>query len=129
MSEQDDEKRKTALAKSRRCRHCGGDGLVSVYRYDYAGKRVMETINDSGECIQVAGIVAAHCTCAYGQWMRETSTEDVVLRTPTLRSVLDGETDYQLDDPSIPDAPDEYFDMTPIQIMAAMRARFAKPEP
>lgn len=91
------------------CDYCGGNGIVPVYHRDYTGKTTMrvELVDRWGEVHhrRVSGVIAAHCVCPKGRWMRDMVRDEDRRRIPSLQAVLERRTAYVLDDPTADDDP------------------------
>ncbi len=112
--------------KSWQCRHCGGHGLVTVYHRRYEGHPVIADQEPDKPPRCFAAVVMAHCECKMGEWMRERTTPEICDRIPDLKAVLAGRTDWSIDDPTIPEPPDELYDQKPSVILAGLRARYER---
>lgn len=82
--------REAAEFASRNCPFCSGGGMTSVYHPgpDPARKE--------------PAVVAAHCTCPAGRWMRNRlaeTTPELLRRIPDLLAVAQGYSTYQIDPP------------------------------
>jgi hypothetical protein len=80
--------RESALAASRACIRCFGEGLAIVYASKPSAER------------RIAETSAAYCVCPYGQWVERTHREkspDVWKRIPHLCNVLAGRSFWRLD--------------------------------
>ena len=86
------------------CEYCGGTGLVPVYHRFYEGSQTVlwEHTDRHGEVhtIRSPGVVAAHCLCSKGDWIRNQTKEELLPRIPLLLDVLAGRTNYLRDDPT-----------------------------
>lgn len=108
---QDTAERDEARGKSRGCPHCGGEGLCEVFDPEYDGRRIVRR-----ECLlrgEVKGllypmVIAAHCTCEMGRWIRGRSEREIVDRVPDLADVRAGRSRYQAADPT-GDGPGPWF--------------------
>lgn len=98
--------REAAAFESRNCQHCDGNGLVSVYHPEYQGNlspvnhRASRIMDEDGEVRVVqepfVAIVAAHCCCTLGRWMRERVEEHIQRRVPRVEDILAGRSKWLL---------------------------------
>ncbi len=105
--------REKAVQESRNCKHCGGDGLVPVYHRNYEGFLIMAE--------EFPGIVAAHCECRYGHWIRSNCPFALKARYPALGDVLAGGTEWLIDDPTIPGVPEEFWGLSVRETLVLIR--------
>ncbi len=96
----EDKSRKTeayliAEADSRDCPICCGQGMSTVYAPDYDGSALRR---DSSGRPYIARTMA-HCRCPLGRYLRASSGNDVVRRTPDVMSIGEGYSTWSLIDP------------------------------
>lgn len=104
MSDATDQSKDEAWAKSRGCPYCAGSGQAVVFDRRYDGRRVMEReVTHRGEVVTrpMPMVVAAHCVCPMGEWMRSKIRDiDVLARIPNLIDVLAGRSRWLAEDPT-----------------------------
>lgn len=95
--------RDEAQSQSRHCPRCQGGGLAHVYLRQYRGHRTAELdVLDRGEIVRrvIPAIVAAHCLCPLGRWMRSRIDDrELLSRWPDLADVLAGRSYWLADNP------------------------------
>jgi hypothetical protein len=104
MSDNHDAAYELALASSRGCPHCEGNGLVTVFNPSYVGLPAT-TVLRHGEPFEVAVRAAGVCCCSLGDWYLRSLTKtasDILERVPVLSEVLAGGTTWTERDPSAP---------------------------
>lgn len=104
MAQATNAERDAAKRQSWGCVHCGGEGMAMVFHPRYAGSRTIleDRENGRGEVLPMpaAAVVAAHCVCPMGQFMRARVDEESLRRIPRLQDVFDGRSRYRADDPT-----------------------------
>lgn len=103
MSEDSNGSKEQAQALSRDCPHCSGNGQLMVFWPGYRGLRVedRECLTRGGEVITRPWpmIVAAHCICLMGRWMRAKTEPELLPRIPDLADILAGRSRWLARDP------------------------------
>lgn len=97
-----DQTRDEAQSRSRNCVHCSGSGQATVYDPGFDGRRVVDrdvVIRGEIKRSSYAMVVAAHCICPMGEWMRSKADRDTIHRIPALLEVLAGRTRWTAQDP------------------------------
>ena len=124
-----DQSKREAEDKSRQCPYCRGAGLVSVFHPAYDTHRtLMREVLYFGEIVTrpIQAIVAAHCLCPMGEWIRTRTDPDILHRIPLLADVLSGRSRWLAQDPTR-DEQGEYRRRYPREMRRelgeAMRAR------
>lgn len=126
------EERAKARAASLGCDLCHGEGMLEVYHRDYRGRRVIDTTDSQGHPIRVAGVVAAHCNCPMGRWMRESVSPEDKRRIVDVLAILSGRSTYTIQDPTEPPVPKQILGMTKTDALAWLnqaRARATQHRP
>lgn len=82
--------RDDAQARSRNCPHCCGSGQSLVFHPLYDGSRVRQSLQADGRLIAVPAVVAAHCVCPMGRWMRSRFKPEDLRRIPDFGLALAG---------------------------------------
>jgi hypothetical protein len=104
----EDNKKKTEAyliveAESRNCPVCSGAGMATVYAPGYDGAPFLR---DRDGRPYVARTMA-HCQCPLGRYLRASSPEDVVRRTPDVTMINEGYSTWSLVDPT-EEVPDDH---------------------
>ncbi len=101
-SSQADASKSTPEALSRDCEFCSGSGHATIYRIDYTGEPVEKRPDRTGELRPTPMVLAAHCVCPMGRWMRGKTPLDLQRRILDLEAVLSGNaTGWTTDDPTL----------------------------
>ncbi len=82
--------RDDAQARSRNCPYCCGSGQAGVFHPLYDGCRVRQSIQPDGRLLTVPAVVAAHCVCPMGRWMRSRFKPEDLRRIPDFGLALAG---------------------------------------
>jgi hypothetical protein len=124
-----DQTKREAEDKSRHCPYCRGAGLVPVFHPAYDTHRtLMREVIYFGEIVTrpIQAIVAAHCLCPMGEWIRVRTDPDILHRIPLLADVLSGRSRWLAQDPTR-DEQGEYREKSPRRAVAelaeSMKAR------
>ncbi len=91
--------RSSAEQASRGCRHCGGQGLATVYDPNYDGAAIITTVYPDGSHRKRPGRVMAYCICLLGRWIENNHRQhagDVHKRTPDFAEIY-GRSSYWLE--------------------------------
>lgn len=82
------------------CNMCGLTGLVSIYHRNYVGLPGVEITDHNGEVKTIPGVIAAHCICPVGRWLRhgQRNTEPEPNRTPKMVPVTPPEISARIPD-------------------------------
>ena len=110
-----DKSKDEAWAQSRNCPHCSGEGLAEVFDPSFDGRRsVVRECIVRGEVKRVLypQVIAAHCLCPMGRWIRVKAEPQILDRIPDLADVLAGRSRYQAADPT-GDVPGAWFQAQP----------------
>ena len=103
MSDGGEGSRDEAERLSRGCVHCGGCGQTMVFHPAYRGVRVEDRECEvRGEIVMrpTAMVVAAHCICPAGRWMRAKTDRDLLPRIPDMMLILAGQSRWLALDPT-----------------------------
>ncbi len=102
-----------ARMESRDCKHCAGQGMVTVYHRRYRGS----PINRSRETEDLyAATTAAHCLCPLGKFIRDRCPPEVAKRIPWVEAILQGRSDWLLDTPARDEFPCNWIDEIPPRV-------------
>ncbi len=101
-SSQADASKATPEALSRDCEFCSGSGHATIYSVDYTGEPVEQRADRTGQLKPTPMVLAAHCVCPMGRWMRGKTSADLQRRILDLQDVLSGKaTGWTTDDPTL----------------------------
>ncbi len=101
-SESADASKATPEALSRDCEFCSGSGHATIYRLDYTGEPVEQRADRTGQLKPTPLVLAAHCVCPMGRWMRAKTSQDLQRRILDLEAILAGTaTGWTTDDPTL----------------------------
>jgi hypothetical protein len=128
------ETREAAIQKQENfCPFCDLSGQVVIYRRQsikpecdgYTGKPTCRLVDHNGEERQVIAVMASHCRCEVGKWMRSRCDADVIKRIPPFAVVGAGPLKHWTAiDPTLPE-----YDSDEIPDWGAFRKQLASGKP